>query len=150
MARFFVLLATFLYVFAAGPASATQEHADPEGLYSHLIAHIFFITAMLILVFQIKRSGQQHKGWRFISLAAILFIAWNIDTFTTHVLREYIENDAFITSNGIWHRTINLSTLKAKVFYAGKILDHILLVSSCLIFMKGINEFQNTKDGINP
>ena len=140
------ILYTFFFVLLmCGNAFATQQHADPEGLYSHQIAHIFFILSMAVLVYQIRKSNQTQKGWKFIELAAILFILWNLDTFTVHIIRESIPNEVFSTPSGIWSRTVDLSTFKTKVFYVGKIFDHFLLVGSVFVFLKGIIAFQ--RDG---
>ena len=136
--------ALILIMFLPCNALATQGHADPEGLYSHLIAHIFFIVSMVLLVYQIRKSKQKEDGWRYIGLAAILFILWNIDTFTVHIIRETLPNEIFSTPDGVWSKTVILKTFNSKVFYFGKIFDHILLVSSVLAFLKGVNAFQKT------
>ena len=134
----------FLCIFVLFPANAfaTQQHSDPEGLYSHLIAHIFFIGTMVLLYAQIRISRPQHRGWRFIGVAAIFFILWNIDTFTVHVIRESITSDMFIGSARAWDLAVDLSTVRAKIFYAGKILDHVFLVSAVWAFLAGIISFR--------
>ena len=75
----------------ATPALATQTHGQPEGLYVHQIAHLFFIISMGILEFWLRqRNLIKEKGWKYIQLAAVLFILWNIDAIIVHFLDEQI------------------------------------------------------------
>ena len=143
--KIFITTLFFLFLFASD-ALATQQHADPEGLYSHLIAHIFFVVSMILLIYQIRRSKQTEEGWRYIGMAAILFILWHIDTFSVHLIRESLPDEIFSKPGGVWSKTVFLSTFKSQVFYFGKIFDHILLVSSVFVFLKGVNAFQRTLD----
>ncbi len=126
-------------------AWATQEHADPEGLYSHQISHIFFMFSMVVLIVQIHRSSPLHRGWNYIGMAALLFLLWNITVFTVHWIREYITPDFFSGSSREWTRTIDVTTWKARIFYSGKIIDHILAVGALIAFLTGIRTFM--KDG---
>ncbi len=135
------ILLAFICVLLPANAYATQQHADPEGLYSHLIAHIFFIVTMALLYIQIRKSKPTQKGWRFIGIAAILFILWNINTFTVHVIRESITSDMFTGSAMMWDQYVDVSSIRGKLFYAGKILDHVFLVSAVWAFLLGIKSF---------
>ena len=148
MIRLNRLLPLFLVLAIMIPsyAYATQQHSDPEGLYSHLIAHIFFITTMAILAIQIKRSKPKQKGWGYVGIAAVLFILWNIDTFTVHLIRESMDNGEFSGTSGHWGRAIDLTGLKAKLFYLGKIFDHVFLVSAVFVFLKGVIAFHDESE----
>jgi len=127
-----------LVMLFAGNAFATQQHGDPEGLYSHQIAHIFFIVAMIVLAVQIFKSRPGQAGWKQIGIAAVLFLLWNIDTFTVHIITETLPKEIFSSSEGIWNTSVDLSTSSAKLFYAGKIFDHVFLVAAVYVFLKGI------------
>lgn len=133
-----LILFTAVFFLLGSSAWATQEHADPEGLYSHLIAHLFFMFSMLVLIVQIKRTYPLPEGWKYIGVSAFLFLLWNIDVFTVHLIREHITPGSFTGSAGDWGRTMDISTLKAGVFYAGKILDHFLSVGALAVFITGL------------
>lgn len=135
-----------LILIACPDALATQEHADPEGLYTHQIAHLFFMFSMAVLFIQIKRVPTLPRGWRFIGIAAFLFLLWNIDTFTVHWIREPLSPEFFSGSVRAWTQKIDISTLIAKVFYAGKILDHFLSVGAMAAFVMGIKSFKDEKE----
>lgn len=121
-------------------AWATQAHSDPEGLYSHQIAHIFFMFSMLLLAFQVMRSRPLHEGWRFIGLASIAFFLWNLNVFTVHIVREYIGPELFMGPPGSWTQMLDISGQGAKVFYAGKILDHFFLSGALILFVLGLRK----------
>ncbi len=131
-------------LFQVDPAHATQQHADPEGLYSHLIAHIIFIITMIVLVVQIYKSRpHKQRGWTHIGIAALLFLFWNIDTFTVHIITESLAKEVIDKSGGLWSSSIDISTFNAKIYYFGKIFDHVFLGSSVFVFFRGLVAFQN-------
>lgn len=135
-----VVLAVIVVLIACSGAWATQEHADPEGLVSHQLAHLFFMVSMAVLIVQIRRTSPLPKGWRYIGIAAFLFLLWNINTFTVHWIRETIPPG--VIRGEWWVRQIDISTLKAKMVYAGKMLDHFLLVGAMAAFLMGIRTFK--------
>lgn len=142
MRRLTCLISLILTAAALGAdtAWATQEHADPEGLYSHQIAHIFFMFSMLLLAFQVMRSRPLHEGWRFIGLASIAFFLWNLNVFTVHLIREYIGPELLRGPSGNWAQMLDISGPGAKVFYAGKILDHFFLSGALILFVLGLRK----------
>lgn len=137
-----LFLTIFIMLSTSSIAWATQEHADPEGLYSHQIAHIFFMFSMVILFVQIKKSATKHPGWYYIGLSALLFFFWNLNVFTVHWIRELITPDLLTGSSLSWFQTIDITSLTAKVFYFGKITDHLLSISAVLVFILGLRKFR--------
>lgn len=137
-------------VLAPASAWATQQHADPEGFYSHQIAHIFFIATMVILAVQIRRSAPGHPGWSRIGRAALLFLAWNVTTFTVHVLGERITPEYYTGSAAAWTRILDVSTPLAQAFYAGKILDHVFLALAVLVFLRGVKSLTAESNNHTP
>ena len=138
---------TILILLFCSSVWATQEHGEPEGLYSHQISHLFFMFAMIVLIIQIKSTSPLPEGWKFIGIAAFLFLLWNIDVFVVHSLREYIPADFFSGSARKWTQKIDISTLKGKAFYAGKILDHLLSVGGMVAFFVGLRTFKKEMEG---
>ncbi len=105
------------------------------------------MLAMIVLIIQIKRTSPLPEGWKFIGIAAFLFLLWNIDAFAVHFVREYISADSFSGSASTWTQKIDISTLKGKGFYAGKILDHILSVGAMVAFILGLKTFKKETEG---
>jgi hypothetical protein len=122
------------------PAWATQQHGDPEGLYAHQMAHVFFIFSMGLLIYWLrKRRLVVEKGWRYIQFAAVFFIAWNMDAFLIHWLDEQTE---LIRTMRIGLFEIHLATPDGfvwlgPVYYVAK-LDHLLCVPALLFLLMGL------------
>jgi hypothetical protein len=96
--RNYLVLLAFLGALLIWPdaALATQGHGGAEGLYSHQIAHLIFLAAMVYLCFQLIRSGDfVQRGWRWIFVSAILFLLWNMDTLFVHAYRELLGSQHF-------------------------------------------------------
>lgn len=128
----------FPVLLLPGIAAATQTHPEPEGLYAHQLAHLFFIFAMGTLAYWLKARGLTRSGgWRLIRFAAMLLILWNIDAFAAHFLDEMTD----------WVRVRNVSPYRLEihaqpgfeflsvVYYLVK-LDHLFCVPAlfCLYF----------------
>jgi hypothetical protein len=130
-----ILCATALW---ADSALATQTHDEPEGLYSHLIAHGVFFLAMAYLSFRLIRSGEfRQKGWNSIFISAFLFALWNVDTFFVHVYQEII--DPFVFSGDLYglSSTFHAQSFVDLLFYLGR-LDHLFSLPALLFLFLGI------------
>ncbi len=145
MKRIFIF--AILILLFCSSVWATQEHGEPEGLYSHQLSHIFFMFAMIVLIIQIRRTSPLLEGWKYIEIAAFLFFLWNINVFVVHSLREYIPADFFSGSASEWTQKIDISTLKGRGFYAGKILDHVLSFGGMVAFIMGLRTFKKEMEG---
>ena len=140
----------------ATPALATQTHGQPEGLYVHQIAHLFFIISMGILEFWLRqRNLVREPGWKYIQLAAVLFILWNINTMAVHFLDEQIQWLKVSTLDD-WQISISVNgTGKslAMLYYILK-LDHLLCVPAMACLYLGLKSLlKNTeykKEPSNP
>lgn len=125
----------------ADPALATQTHGQPEGLYVHQMAHLFFIISMGSLEFWLRqRNLVQEKGWKYLQFAAILFILWNIDAILVHFLDEHL-HILGITKVDLWH--IRIESLQgqyslAVLYYLLK-LDHLLCVPAMFFLYRGLS-----------
>lgn len=137
-----LFLSAVMFLLFCSSAWATQEHTAPEGLYSHQAAHLFFIFAMVVLIVQIKRTSPLPKGWKHIGIAAFLFALWNVNVFTVHWIRETLPPELFTGSAQGWSWQMDISSLRGKIFYAGKILDHFLAVGAVAAFLMGIKTFK--------
>jgi hypothetical protein len=128
-----------LLVFAE-PALATQTHGQPEGLFAHQMAHVFFIISMWSLEYWLRqRHLTKEKGWKYIQIAAVLFIFWNIDAAAVHFLEEHL-NILGIDKIDIWHlRFEHFQTQKgiSLLYYLLK-LDHLLCVPAMFFLYYGL------------
>lgn len=124
----------------ADPVLATQTHKEPEGLYMHQIAHLFFIISMGSLEFWLRqRNLVQEPGWKFIQLAAILFIVWNLDAALVHLMDEHLDILG-ITKSDLWH--IQIESLQGHyslpiLYYLLK-LDHLICVPAMFCLYRGL------------
>ena len=127
-------------LFFTDSALATQTHGQPEGLYVHQMAHLFFIISMGILEFWLRqRNLTSEKGWKYIQLAAVLFILWNIDAALVHFMEEHLDLLG-ITKVDFWH--LKIDTFQGKnsltiLYYLLK-LDHLLCVPAMFCLYYGL------------
>jgi len=138
---------------AASPALATQTHGQPEGLYVHQMAHLFFIISMGILEFWLRqRNLVQEPGWKYIQLAAVLFILWNLNAFCVHFLDEQIHL-LQVKPIDLWNMEISVDgggKSLAMLYYILK-LDHLLCVPAMLCLYLGLRSLlRNTEDNKEP
>ncbi|MDD5476343.1 MAG: hypothetical protein PHU03_07520, partial [Syntrophales bacterium] len=63
-----------------------QVHAEPEGLYSHQMGHVFFLFSMAVFAFWLQKTRLAEKrGWRYIQFSCVAFILWNLDALWGHM-----------------------------------------------------------------
>jgi len=132
----------------ATPALATQTHGQPEGLYVHQIAHLFFIISMGILEFWLRqRNLVREPGWKYIQLAAVLLILWNLNAMTVHFLDEQIH---WLQVDRIdqWHLHISATGggLGLPWLYYILKLDHLLCVPAMICLFLGLKSLLHQTD----
>ncbi|HFQ90597.1 MAG TPA: hypothetical protein ENK27_11030 [Desulfobulbus sp.] len=115
------------------PALAVQVHGGAEGLVSHEIGHLLFVTGMGYLLWRIRRRHLATPGWRSFRLFLCCIILWNVTTITGHWLDRMITPDHFTRHNGI------ITAFRVRdpldlLFYATR-LDHFLLVPAFLFLL---------------
>jgi hypothetical protein len=133
--------AIFLLQFViALPVLATQGHGQPEGLYAHQMAHLFFIVSMGVLIYWLRDRQLVHiSGWRYIQFAALFFILWNVNAYTVHYLEEQLDL-LQITRRGPWQLEVQAPDgfkWLAVLYYAAK-LDHLLCVPAMVFMYLGL------------
>lgn len=133
--RFFLLGFLLLVPTAAW---AFQSHPAPEGLYAHQMAHVFFSFSMAILVYWLEQNRfTSQRGWRFIQIACILFIAWNLIAFVGHWVEERMP-DASLMGEPDWTQRFDFSAhALAPLYYVLK-LDHFVSVPAMIFLFLGI------------
>lgn len=135
-------LAASILAIALWPALcwATQTHGEPEGLYAHQFAHLFFIVSMGIFEYSLRqRNLVKERGWRYLQFAAILLILWNLDAAVVHFLDEQVQ---VLSVQSLAHWQWRIITgpddrALALVYYLVK-LDHLLAVPAMICLYKGL------------
>lgn len=112
------------------PALAVQQHSGAEGLVSHQLGHVLFVSGMVFLLFSIYHRPIRSPGWREFKLFVWLILSWNLLTFTGHGLAASVEASKYVTSEGLTtgYRAEGFGDY---LFYASR-LDHLVLVPSFL------------------
>jgi hypothetical protein len=120
-------------------AWALQAHPAPEGLYSHLLAHLFFIVTLGIFIYWLQTNRLvKERGWRLIQISCFLFILWNLDTFTVHWIEHSMSREMFVTTGVAWSQRLVMSGgWRSWVYYFGK-LDHLICVPAILLLFSGL------------
>lgn len=139
--RYHAAILFFCGILSVGsPALATQGHGGIEGVWVHQFAHMFFLFAMLLLIYWLRQAGLvKAPGWRYIQYAAFFFILWNADAFLVHFLDEQILA-VDVKDLGGWRIRINGTGERnwvAAVYYVAK-LDHLLCVPAMVCLMLGL------------
>lgn len=145
----FAVFCVLTVIYFPSLAFAIQLHGDPEGLFVHQIAHVFFIISMATLIYWLFRVKIIfHKGWRFIGLASVFFILWNVDAFVGHAI-EGSRGVGMVIDGDAWKGTVRFPLLNdwvATLYYLLK-LDHLLCVPGIVSLYLGLKELcQNSTD----
>jgi phosphoglycerol transferase MdoB-like AlkP superfamily enzyme len=130
-----------LFVFSPRAAWALQTHPAPEGLYAHMLAHLFFIATLGIFTYWLQTTGLvRQRGWRLIQLSCLMFILWNLDTFTVHWIEHTLRSEFFITTGLDWSQRLSMTGgWRSWVYYFGK-FDHLLCVPAMLLLLFGLRD----------
>ncbi len=134
-----------------GQAEAVQIHGAPEGLYVHNMAHVFFSAALVFLLYILHKYPVGHgPAWRYLKLSFLLFLIWNIDTFTVHILSVRLPADAIVKNPDIWKNYLRAPlTLERWIYYFGT-FDHILCVPAIIFLVLSLKHFcKETKQKID-
>ncbi|MDX1764521.1 MAG: hypothetical protein R3231_09395 [bacterium] len=141
------LLVLLSLLFWVGPAWATQTHGQSEGLYSHLIAHVIFLVAMVYFCLKLIRSGMHRRqGWKWITRSAFFFSLWNVTTLFVHSYREFIPPTAFVRNDvGLVTGFFAASWLDL-LYYLGR-HDHLFSLPALLFLLFGLRALLRQEGG---
>ena len=122
------------------PAFAVQQHGGAEGLVSHQVGHILFVSGMLYLLFRVYNNRMAGPGWLEFKAFLWLIILWNILTFSGHWMREVVAPEKF-TREGSLVTDFAVSSTFDAIFYLTR-LDHLLLVPSFLFLLFALQKWR--------
>lgn len=138
----FSLLFLVLPIFNPQSAWAVQQHGGSEGLISHQIGHLLFITGMFYLLYRLHKSSPKGAGWPQFKLFVWLIICWNFLTFYGHWHHELIDPAKFLSAGGKTTGFIISAPLDV-LFYFSR-LDHLLLVPAFLCLLTALLRWRNS------
>jgi len=121
-------------------AFAVQHHGGAEGLVSHQIGHVLFISGMAYLLYRVYNLGIKRSGWLEFKIFLWLIILWNIQTFTGHWMMEIVDHDKFI-KHGL-HVASFIVTDPFDVYFYFTRLDHLLLVPSFIFLFLALRKWR--------
>lgn len=133
MVEFFFPLFFLLVLLFPQSSWAVQQHGGAEGLVSHQIGHLLFISGMVYLLCRLHHFAPTGAGWFEFRLFAWLIICWNLLTFYGHWHMELLDPAKLVAARG---RTIGMviSGPMDALFYFSS-LDHLILLPAfvCLL-----------------
>ncbi len=109
-------------------AHALQSHSAPEGIYVHQLAHIFFMSALCYLFWDVRRSSFPGKGWRYMQAFCVCMVLWNIVAFTGHWVGQTIHVSQIVINSGYLSAKIAGPLTTSKLIYYFTKLDHLFSV----------------------
>lgn len=142
-----ICLAPAWVLLRPAPVLAIQLHSGNAGIIAHQIGHLFFLFAMVALMFTINSQGLiRQKGWRQIQLSALFFIFWNLAALIAHFLDNQIEvvriEPLSVTRLAV--ETRSNSQLLAVVYYFLK-MDHLWCVPAMVFLFMGLDTLLKTQ-----
>jgi hypothetical protein len=134
---------TFIFIISQPDFSwAFQPHAAPEGHYVHQMAHILFMGALIYLYWHIGRvTSFVSKGWRYLRAFCLLFLLWNILTFTGHAAAVHVHSEDIILQAGSWNSYLLPPYHTAKILFYFARLDHLLSVPAMFFLYISLKTF---------
>ena len=136
----FLFTATFILASQALPVYAVQQHGGAEGLVSHQIGHILFISGMIYLLSKVYHNRITGAGWVEFKVFLWLIISWNLLTFSGHWMRELVNPERFIKHDS-QVTTFIITDIFDTFFYITR-LDHLLLVPSFIFLLLALRKWR--------
>lgn len=135
-----LILLSLVLMFPA-EALALQTHGEPEGLYVHQMAHLFYMFALGYLYWDTKRSGFKGKGWRYLRIFCVLTIFWNLLTFIGHAAEQQFDPNDFNAVDDYLMRKIMLPMSPVKMIYYVAKFEHLLMVPALFFLYMSLRSF---------
>ena len=134
-------LLLLLGILLPGEALALQVHGEPEGLYVHQMAHLFYILALGYFYWDIRRSSFTGRGWRFLQMFCVLMACWNTLAFIGHLAGVYLDPQSLLqTDCYLQTQLLSPFTLNKYLYFITK-LDHLIYVPALFCLFLGLRSF---------
>lgn len=137
-----VFLLFLLTAAIPSPAWAVQIHDHPEGYVVHMMAHIFFSAALIYFLYMLyKNPPGSGLAWKHLRLSLLLFLLWNIDTFTVHWLTLHLPDTAIIAGSNLTKDAVRVEISACSLLYYLGRFDHLLCVPAMWFLMCSLIDF---------
>jgi|SRR5665647_2504242 len=142
--RTLLLLPLIMAIILPGDALALQVHSEPEGVYVHQMAHLYYIFALGYFFWDIRRTSFTGRGWRYLQLFCILMTCWNMIAFVGHLAEAYLDPQALQqTDCYLQIRLLSPFTLNEYLYFITK-LDHLIYVPALFFLFLGLRSFYHS------
>lgn len=131
---------TAILLIPAAQAYGVQSHSGTEGLVSHLLGHLLFTLAMVVLFLRLLRSKIQGPGWSEFKWFLAMIISWNVLTFSGHWMEQVVRAEQFVRHNNRI-TAFHINSFFDLVFYLTR-LDHLLLVPAFVLLLLAIRNWR--------
>jgi signal transduction histidine kinase len=135
-----ILIFTVSFFLYASNAWGYVPHEYPA-IHTHQLARIFLFIAFSCVLWAIVHNRlHKLKGWRYLYLSVIFFIAWDVDVFVGRTA-EFIKIPRTMGSTEGWQYFTRDIIVEGPVhlYYIGR-LDFFLLNIAMLLFYMGLRE----------
>lgn len=138
-----ICILLFSLVLTAYPSQcqAFQAHSPPEGLYVHQMAHLLFGGALAYLYWRLGHSSFfVSLGWYYLRIFCLLFVIWNVMTFTGHASYSYLSVGDF-ANRDTWQSTVVWPITPVKILYYIGRFEHLTSVPAIFYLFLGLRVF---------
>ena len=136
-----ILSLTVLLLLQSADAWALQPHVGGEGLFTHQMAHVFFMGTLIYLYLHTRRTQDPvSRGWRYLRLFCVLLFFWNLMAFVGHETAVHLSRDEF-TDAGTWTEQLVFPLSVLKLIYFVAKMDHFLTVPALLALFFSLRSF---------
>jgi len=137
-----LLLLTALLLMPA-PAAAVQPHGGIEGLVSHQLGHILFLSGALFLLAGSCLRRWRGSGWAEFRIFLLLISLWNCLTFFSHWLDSLILPEKFILSARGLKLALQVESWLEGAYYLSR-LDHLVLLPALIFLLLALRSWTRT------
>ena len=138
-------LSFVLFWLGAAPAWATQPHFPPEGLYVHLLAHVIFGGALLVLFYWSRKLPyEKTPAWFYLRLTFFFFLLWNFDALAVHLLETHLSLNTYYYSASFEGKIPAPVSWKHFLYYLLR-FDHVFCVPAMYSLWQSLRCFARQK-----
>lgn len=122
-----VLLSVFFFLDPQD-AWALQTHGGIEGMVVHQLAHVHYILALCVLLWDVSRPDFAARPWLLLRCFCLLMILWNALAFVGHFAQMNLPENDIVTEDGYLSAFLLLPLSFGRWIYYVAALDHLLCV----------------------
>jgi len=108
----------------------------------HLFGHILFSSSIIFILFFLKGHpfGRSRK-WTCFRLSLILFLIWNLDTMTNHILLRMMMKEDVMIEGFFMRHYVAAPVTPLKLAYYLTSFDHVICVPAMFLLVISLRLF---------